>query len=193
VRIDNDAVTAAYGDARLGAGRGVGDVLVVTLGTGVGVAMLTNGQPLRTAAGTHPEAGHLWVPGDAPCYCGRASCWEQHASRSALQVGAARLGLDLDEAHSRARQGEPAARALFEGYGRAVAHGLADLVTLLGPERVVLGGGGARFLETFRPALEETIGHVTGCFGQVPVVAAELGDLAGAIGAALWAASTSDC
>jgi glucokinase len=191
VVIDNDAVTAAYGEVRLGAGRGARSVLMVTLGTGVGVAMLTDGRPLRTATGAHPEAGHLYVPGDAPCYCGRSSCWEQQASRSALQKAAGRLGLGLDDAFARASAGETAAAALFAAYGHAVGRGLADLLTLLAPERVVLGGGGARFLAAYQPALDQTLGAVIGCYPPVPVVPAELGDIAGAVGAALWAASSS--
>lgn len=191
VVIDNDAVTAAYGEVALGAGRGAGSVLMVTLGTGVGVAMLTGGRPLRTAAGVHPEAGHLYVPGDAPCYCGRSSCWEQQASRSALQHAVAdQLGLGLDDAYARASAGDAAATALFSAYGQAVGRGLADLLTLLAPERVVFGGGGARFLTGYRAALQQTLNEITGCYPPVPVVPAELGDIAGAVGAALRVASS---
>jgi glucokinase len=188
VVIDNDAVTAAYAETQLGAGQGARAVLMVTLGTGIGVAMLTDGVPMRTGSGAHPEAGHLSVPGDAACYCGRASCWEQHASRSALQARAATLGLDLDTAAAWALDGDPDAVALFAAYGTAIGVGLADLLTLLGPDRVVLGGGGARFFDLYRPALEAALAQVVDCYPPTPVVAATLGDLAGAIGAALWAA-----
>ena len=188
VTIDNDAVTAAYAEALLGAGRGARGVLMVTLGTGVGVAMMTNGRPLRTASGAHPEAGHLTISGVGPCYCGRTSCWEQQASRSALQAGAAAAGLTLDAAASSARDGDPTALALFTAYGRAVGMGLAELLTLLGPDRVVLGGGGARFCDLFVPALDEAMSEVVDCFAPTPIVIATLGDLAGAIGAALWVA-----
>ena len=191
VVIDNDAVTAAYAEAWLGAGRDARGVLMVTLGTGVGVAMLTEGQPLRTASGSHPEAGHLSVPGEAPCYCGRASCWEQQASRSTLQAQAARVGLDLDTAADRARDGESTAVALFTAYGTAIGAGLAELLTMLGPDRVVLGGGGARFFDLYLPALEQELARVVDCFAPTPVVRATLGDLAGAIGAALWAGRAS--
>lgn len=187
VVVENDAVTAAYAEARLGAGRGARGVLMVTLGTGVGVAMVTGGRPLRTSSGEHPEAGHLSVPGSSACYCGRASCWEQQASRAALQTQAAGLGLDLHDAATRARDGDPSATALFTAYGTSVGAGLADLLTLLGPDRVVLGGGGARFHDLFRPALDRALAEVVGCFTPPPVVTATLGDLAGAVGAALWA------
>jgi len=186
VVIDNDAVTAAYAETRLGAGQGARGVLMVTLGTGVGVAMLTDGHPLRTASGAHPEGGHLSVPGHAPCYCGRISCWEQHASRSMLQSRAEGLGLDLDTAQAWAKGGDPKTLGMFHDYGTSVGVGLADLLTLLGPDLVVLGGGGARFLDLFRPALDDALADVLDCYLPTRVVAATLGDLAGAIGAALW-------
>lgn len=185
VVVENDAVTAAYAETRLGAGRGARAVLTVTLGTGIGVAMLTDGRPLRTPAGTHPEAGHLLIPGEAACYCGRTSCWEQHASRAALQRQAEALGFDLDTAHAHAMDGEPSPAALFAAYGTAVGTGLADLLTTLGPDLVVLGGGGARYLDVYRPALERALAQVVDCYKPTPVVPAVLGDLAGAIGAAL--------
>jgi glucokinase len=189
VHIDNDAVTAAYAEVRIGAGRGARAVLTVTLGTGVGVAMLTDGVPHRTGAGVHPEAGHLWVPGDAQCYCGRTSCWEQQASRAALQRATAAQGLGLDEAFALAQQGDGIALELFASFGQAVAHGLADLLTAFGPDRVVLGGGAARFLKAYSQALETTLYSIRGCYQQPPLVTAKLGDLAGASGAALWVAS----
>lgn len=185
VVIDNDAVTAAYAETRIGAAQGSRAVLMVTLGTGVGVAMITNGHPLRTASGAHPEAGHLSVTGEATCYCGRSSCWEQRASRSALQRRAEALGLDLDTAHAWAKDGDPDTSALFAGYGAAVGEGLADLLTILGPELVVLGGGGSRYFDMYETTLQSALAKVVGCYEPPRVITAELGDLAGAIGAAL--------
>jgi glucokinase len=185
VVIDSDAVTAALGEARRGAGRAGRNILMLTLGTGVGVAMLREGRPVRTADGRHPEAGHLWLPGGAPCYCGRSSCWEQQASRAALQKTAAERwpGVDLAVLSE-----DFSAASLFDDYGRAVGIGLADLLTLYGPDLVVIGGGGARYLEVFRPTLEQALAEVRGCYEVPSVVAAELGDVAGAVGAALMAA-----
>lgn len=185
VVVDNDAVTAAHAETRVGAARDARAVLLVTLGTGVGVAMLTDGHPRRTASGTHPEAGHLSVPGNAPCYCGRTSCWEQHASRATLQRQVEALGLDLDCAHARATDGDPQATAVFATYGAAVGTGLADLLTVYGPDLVVLGGGGSRYINSYRPALEQALAQVVGCYEPPQVVTGVLGDLAGAIGAAL--------
>ena len=191
VVVDNDAVTAAYAETRLGAGRGVRAVLTVTLGTGIGVAMLTDGHPLRTASGVHPEAGHLSVPGVAACYCGRRSCWEQHASRAALQRQARAVGCDLDTAYARAMDGDPNTSALFAAYGTALGEGLAGLLSVLGPDVVVLGGGGSRYLDICRPALERAVAQVVDCYEPTRIVPAALGDLAGAIGAALLSEPTT--
>ncbi len=185
VVVENDALTAARGEALAGAGRGAASVLMVTLGTGVGVALLDHGTPHRTRAGTHPEAGHRSVAAGAPCYCGRSACWEQVASRAALERASHDLGLSLDEAADAAEAGDRAAAALFEQYGRAVADGIADLLTLFGPARVVLGGGGSRYLASYAGYLSERLDTIHGCYDPTPVVAGELGDLAGAVGAAL--------
>ena len=125
------------------------------------------------------------MSGDAACYCGRRSCWEQRASRTALQAAADGLGLDLRTLADRARGGDTEALAVFSAYGAAVAEGLADLLTLLGPEVVVLGGGGAVDLELFRLALLDKLATVQGCFEVPAIAAAQLGDLSGAVGAAL--------
>lgn len=74
VVIDNDAVTAACAETRMGAAEGSRAVLMGTLGIGVGVVMITDGHPLRTPCRAHPGAGHLSLTGEAPCYCGRSSC-----------------------------------------------------------------------------------------------------------------------
>jgi glucokinase len=121
--IDNDAAAAAIGESAYGAGRGSAALLVVTLGTGIGVAVVRRGQLLRAGDGSHPEAGHIAV-GDAPsaCYCGLADCWEQAASRTALER---LMAADLADAADRARSGDAHAAAAFGRYGARVAAGSA--------------------------------------------------------------------
>lgn len=107
--IDNDAVTAAIGEHNNGAGRGSDTLLVVTLGTGIGVALLCHGHAARAADGSHPEAGHLAVNGpSAPCYCGLPTCWEQLASRTALDRLTDNRSAELA---IKARTGDPDAAA----------------------------------------------------------------------------------
>lgn len=181
--IDNDAVTAALGELHHGAGLGSSALLVITLGTGIGVAMLRAGVAYRAADGSHPEAGHLAVTGPpAPCYCGLYTCWEQLASRTALERLVAG---DLAAAAVRARHGDPAQRALFDDYGHRIGFGLGSLLTLFRPDTVVLGGGGARYLDLFADAVQHSVRRAPEFASPLVLKAAALGDQSGAIGAAV--------
>jgi glucokinase len=190
--IDNDAVTAALGEARFGAGRSNPNMLMVTLGTGIGVCLLQHGQPFRAADGSHPEAGHLSISGpDAPCYCGRSTCWEQVASRRALQDAASSLfddardsSEDIDRASQLASTGDSAAIEMFANYGRRLADGLSNLIAAYGANFVVIGGSGSNYLPSYGPALREHLLEIQDCF-PIPIVGAQLGEDGGAIGAAL--------
>jgi glucokinase len=183
--IDNDAVTAALGESAQGAGKGARSVLMITLGTGIGVALVVDGRPVRAVDGTHPEAGHIPVAGtSAPCYCGLPTCWEQLASRTALDQ------LTCDETAefaARAAAGDTVASSVFDIYGVRVAAGLGVLLTLSHPARVVLGGSAAQYLPLFSPALQETLRRSPGFSWNPPLHVAALGALSGAIGAAVMA------
>lgn len=183
--IDNDAVTAAVGENLYGAGDLSSSLLMVTLGTGVGVAMLTQQRPVRAADGSHPEAGHLAIPGPpAPCYCGFATCWEQLASRTALDSS---TGNRTAETASLAHAGDAAAISQFLTYGQYVGAGLVNLLGIYRPERVIFGGGAARYLPLWDPGLAAAIGR-KGPFDWTPhLTQARLGSLSGAIGAAILA------
>jgi glucokinase len=183
--IDNDAVTAAIGEHNNGAGRGSDTLLVVTLGTGIGVALLCHGHAARAADGSHPEAGHLAVNGpSAPCYCGLPTCWEQLASRTALDRLTDNRSAELA---IKARTGDPDAAAVFDVYGRRVGTGLGTLLTLLKPDRVVIGGGAARYLDLAETGMRRSLRRAPGFTAVLELRAAELGNLAGAIGAAILA------
>ena len=183
--IDNDAVVAAVGEHACGAGRGSAGLLVVTLGTGVGVAALTGGRPFRGADGGHPEAGHIPVGNPrAPCYCGLPSCWEQLASRTALDH---LTGNDTEALAAKARGGDVAAAQMFDTYGERVGTGLLTLLAIFRPDRVVVAGGAARFIDLFSHGLRRSLGRGPKYTPKAAVVAAELGNLSGAIGAAVMA------
>jgi glucokinase len=183
--IGNDAAAAAIGEHAYGAGRGSAGLLVITLGTGVGVAALAGGRPFRGTDGSHPEAGHIPVGGlPAPCYCGLPSCWEQLASRTALD----RLTQDATEACAvNARGGDAAAARLFDAYGECVGAGLVILLAIFRPDRVVVAGSAARFLDLFGHGLRRALDRGPRYTPTPAVAAAELGDLSGAIGAAVMA------
>jgi glucokinase len=181
--IDNDAVTAAIGEHAYGAGRDSTGLLVITLGTGVGVAALVRGRPVRGADGCHPEAGHIAVSGPpASCYCGLPTCWEQLASRTALHQLA--VG-EIHELAGKARGGDTAASQVFDTYGERVGAGLTTLLTIFRPDRVILGGSAAQYADLFEHGLHQSLNRAAR-YTQTPALAtAELGNLAGAIGAAV--------
>lgn len=183
--IENDAAAAAIGEHIHGAGHGSRTSVTVTLGTGIGVAVIADGRLLRAGDATHPEAGHIAVPdAPTPCYCGLSDCWEQAASRTALE---AMTGPDPANAAEAARHGDAEASRIFEHYGRRVAAGLATLLTLFRPDRVVLGGSGARYLDLYAHAMQAGLERNAPFRWTPPILPARLGDMAGAVGAAVLA------
>lgn len=183
--IDNNAVTAAVGENTSGAGKNAASLLVVTLGSAIGVGLLVDGRPVRGADGSHPEAGHLPVSGvSAPCFCGLSACWEQVASRPALDhLTSGRT----DEFAARARAGDMVAQTVFDLYGCRVAAGLAILLPLVRPARLVLAGSAAEYLSLFSSALDESLRRAAPYSHSPAVVPSALGALSGAIGAAVLA------
>jgi glucokinase len=196
--IDNDAVTAAIGEHARGAGRGAARLLMITLGTGVGTCVLDRGRPYRGSDGIHPESGHLPVPGpSAPCYCGLPACWEQKASRAALEracqafLGPGAPGSTARESAEftaeRARAGDRDAQEVFRSYGADVGQGVATLTTAFRPSHVVIGGGGAAYFDLFAAGTRGALARQSPYEITAELRPAELGDLAGAIGAAVMA------
>jgi glucokinase len=209
VAVDNDATCTAWGEHRAGAGRQLWDMLCVTLGTGIGAGIVQDGELVRGAHGFAGEAGHMVVDPAGPlCPCGRRGCWERMASgsglarlaRDAAEAGRLRRALDLAGGAVAAVQGEHVSAAADEGDAEAlellrsfawwVALGIANLVTLLDPGGVVVGGG---LIGIGDPLLDPTRDHYRSLVmshdarRDVRILAAELGERAGAIGAALLA------
>jgi len=195
VFVENDAVAAAIGEYHFGAGRGAERLLLVTLGTGIGGALLENGQPFREVDGQHPESGHIPIFGDEiTCYCGLTGCWEQSASRLALERSLAPLNVGhvspvelITLVAAQARGGDANAKGAFVEYGRKVGRGIAALHTLYGPSVTVVGGTVAKDLDLFSSGISHSLTRADGFFRQVPIVPAELGPEAGAVGAAVLA------
>jgi glucokinase len=212
VVVDNDANCAAVAEHRIGAAVGVDDVVLVTLGTGIGGGVILGGELRRGAAGFAGEPGHMVVdPNGPPCPCGRRGCWERYASgsglsrlaRDAAAAGRAAAVLALaggdpedvrgEHVTRAAADGDPDALAVMAELGWWVALGVSNLENLLDPEVVVLGGGlveaGELLLEPTRAAYATL---VLGYEHRPPVriEAAHLGAEAGAVGAALLAADS---
>ena len=170
--IDNDVVVAGLAECRWGPARGSHSLLCVTLGTGIGAVLIRDGSPVRASDGQHPEGGHIPVPGAGhPCYCGLPQCWEQVASRTALDR--MRNSATSDDA------------GLWAEYADRVASGLITLLTLYHPAAVVIGGSVARHWAELEPPLVESLSRFREFDPSVPLLASDLGERAGALGASL--------
>lgn len=205
VRVDNDANAAAYAEYRFGAARGYRHMLLVTVGTGIGGGIVSDGRLFRGANGFAAEIGHVIVePGGPLCGCGNRGCWEQVAAGRAID----RMGRQAAREHEHsilrklaggdpesvtgvtvtqaAQQGDEAALRVLGEVGRRLGEGIGGLVNTLDPQIVVVGGGaivaGDLLLEPARAAYH---GAVEGPDHRprVPIVPAQLGNDAGAIGA----------
>ena len=189
VFVDNDANMTARAEARFGAGRGCQSALVLTMGTGIGGALLCGDEVVRGAHGLAGEFGHMQVvPQGLPCECGQTGCWEQYASgRVIARFGAAHGNLGGTAVTDAARAGERWAREAFDEVGRWLGVGLAGLVASFDPEIIIIGGGlseaGDLLLDPAREALSLRLPG-RGYRGEPLLVSAELGPEAGFIGAA---------
>lgn len=215
VLIENDANCALWAEAELGAGRGASDIVMVALGTGIGGAVMVDGRLRVGAHGFAGEPGHMVVSRDGVlCPCGRRGCWERYASGAGLawlaqqavgpageRSGANRivelaggdpLAIRGEHVTTAADEGDDIARAVFEEFARWVAVGIGSLMNILDPDLVIIGGGlidhSRHYLERVRDLLAaEVLG--AGAHRPIPIAAASLGPMAGAIGAALLAAT----
>jgi glucokinase len=208
VVIENDANAAAWAEWRFGAGQGESHLVCVTLGTGIGGAVITDGVMLRGKYGVAGEFGHMTVvPGGHRCECGNRGCWEQYASgnslvREARELAASgspvaqnlldRVGGDpgritgpsITEA---AKDGDPVAVELFEEVGRWLGVGLANIAAAFDPGTFVVGGGVSQAGELFLGPARDTFRRTLtgrGFRPEAQILRAALGNDAGMVGAA---------
>lgn len=213
VILENDANSAAFGEYWMGAGRGRGDLCMLTLGTGVGGGLILNGRIWRGARGMAAEMGHVTVePDGVSCPCGNIGCLEQYASATAIRrmareeadrepSDAMRKALtgpaefEAAQVYALAMEGDPAAKRVFERVGRALGISLAALINVLNLPMYVIGGGVSAGWEAFAPAMiaeirkrsfvyEATSPEAGGELKKTIVARALLGGDAGLIGAA---------
>jgi glucokinase len=209
VRVANDASCAGWGERVLGAARGRDDVLLVTLGTGIGGGIVSGAQLQEGANGFAGEFGHMVIDPHGPrCPCGKRGCWERFASGSGL----GRLGREAAEAGDAPRlvelaggdpeavrgehvtraaaEGDPGATAVMASFAWWLALGLANLANVFDPGTIVIGGGlagaGLILLEPVRAAFAGLV-EAFEYRPRIDIVAARLGEQAGAVGAALLA------
>lgn len=198
VVLENDANCAAHAELVLGAARDVDSMVMITIGTGIGGALVLGGRLFRGAHGLAGEFGHMQVvPDGLACECGLRGCWEQYCSGRALErVTRVALGRHLDgpEVAAMAFAGNDVARHAFASVGTWLGVGVAGLVSAFDPELVVVGGGvsavGDLLLDPARAALHESLQGTD--HRAVPrLVSALLGPESSAVGAALLARDSS--
>ena len=185
----NDARAFGLAELCLGAGRGASTMIGLTLGTGVGGVVAIDGRVHQGHDGTAGEIGHQTLEADGPeCGCGNRGCLEAFARADRI---AARCGAETaEEAIERARAGDPRALDGLAQVGRYLGTGIANMITVLTPDRVVIGGGLSVAFDLLADAIHLEIRrrvHTTSLVG-VEIVPAALGTWAGAIGAAIHGA-----
>ena len=192
VRLINDARAFGLAELRLGAGRGCDTMVGLALGTGVGGVVVVGGEVHFGHDGTGGELGHqTLLPDGPPCTCGNRGCLEAFAKADA--VAAACGTSTAEEAVTAAQSGDERAVAGLAEIGRWLGVGIANLIVVLTPDRVVLGGGvsgaGDLLVEPIRAEVRRRV-FVTD-LDAVEIVTAELGTWAGSIGAGINGAATA--
>jgi len=206
--VENDANAAALGEHWMGAGRGIDDLIYITISTGVGGGLIFRGRLYHGVSGTAGEVGHMVIDPTGPrCPCGRMGCLEALASGTAIardaraavaegrptSLSAAGASLSAIDVARAAREGDPLAREIFTRAARYVGIGVTNLVNLLNPAMVIIGGGvsgaGDLLFAPVRRIVREEAFERPGA--AVQIVPAALGDDAGVVGAAAVALERS--
>lgn len=191
LRVENDANCFALAEARLGAGRGGELVFGVILGTGVGGGIVLNDRIWTGPQHIAGEWGHHSIDPNGPeCYCGRRGCVEKLLSGPALEAfyrEASGEALAAPEIVARAAGKDPAAIATLDRYAALFGRAMANLISILDPSVVVLGGGLSHLDVLYDRGRDEVAARVFNDELRTPIRRNELGDSAGVIGAALLA------
>ncbi len=199
VVVEGDAIAACYGEWRFGAGMGLEHLLYVTVSTGIGGGVISDGRLLHGRRGMTSHVGHFHMAMEGPrCSCGTIGCFEAFAAGTALDRRARQAALDHPDSLlaavpsptagtvvEAARQGDPVALRLVEQEADYLGEGFASLIHLYSPERVIMGGGVSHGFDLMEARIHVAIQRSTmPSFRDVRVVKAGLGDNAGLVGAA---------
>jgi glucokinase len=189
--LENDANAAALGEMWIGAGRGVKDLVLITLGTGIGGGIVVDGKVLHGFLGMAGEIGHMTVYSDGnPCGCGNCGCLEKHASATAIAAMGQMMhfgaGITAAGVYQLALQGNERAKLVFQSVGHALGIALANLINLFNFPLYLLSGGPLPAWEFFAPAMFTEIRKRSFTFVRTGtrVEKATLGADAGLFGAA---------
>jgi glucokinase len=201
VVIENDANAAAIGELWQGAARGCRTIICLTLGTGVGGGIILDGKLWRGATNAAAEIGHMTVEpfGGFPCGCGSRGCLEVYASATAIvrmarearpRYPSSRLctgdGLTAEDVYRSAMEGDELSIEVFRRVGAYLGIGLANLINILNPEMIVIGGGVANAWELFDSDMRQQVNQRAFALpgSKVKIVRAQCDDDAGLLGAA---------
>ncbi len=206
VHVDNDATVAGFAESIAGVSAGSEASVFLTLGTGVGGAIIIGGRPYSGVHGVGSEIGHMILALDGePCSCGNKGCFERYASATAIiregcravaehpeSAIMKRCGGKVERINAKmiidcAKEGDKTARDVFATYVKGLAHGIVSIINILDPEVIVLGGGvsmaGEFLLSAVREEVEKLVFYKTMPHAHIEL--AQLGADAGIIGAAL--------
>jgi glucokinase len=196
VRIDNDAAAAALGEYWRGAGMGSERMAMVTVGTGIGGALVVGGRTYRGARRFHPELGHHVIdPAGPACYCGAAGCWEILAAGPAIARAWADTRRERGEIDDNggaeglfaaARAGDADAMRVVAQIGRYLGAGLTNIAAFYAPDVVVIGGGVSRHFDLLEPGMRDMLSRTCGIQpgAGIELRQSTLGENAGILGAA---------
>jgi len=161
VTVDNDVRALTVAEQWFGAGVGLSDFAVVTVGAGIGCGLVVHGRVVAGAHGVAGEIGHVTVdPSGPPCHCGNRGCVEAIAGEAAIvrqiREATGTQVADATEAVDLARRGVPGAREVYAHAGEAIGRGIATVANLLGPERVIISGEGLAAHDLFAEQIRDT-------------------------------------
>jgi glucokinase len=201
VILENDANAAALGEKWMGAGRDVDDLVLLTLGTGIGGGIIADGRVIHGYLGMAGELGHITVaPNGNPCGCGNQGCLEKHASATAITAMASLLqlgdNLSSEAVYQMAARGDEKARRIFRSMGEALGTALAMLINTFNFRLYLLSGGVLGAWDLFAPAMIEEARRRSFTFRSTDtrIEKALLGHMAGLYGAAYlpWLEQSSE-
>jgi glucokinase len=171
ILLENDANAAALGEMWMGAGKNVKDLILLTLGTGIGGGIVIDGKVLHGAYGMAGEFGHMTViPEGNPCGCGNRGCLEKHASASAIAAMASMMHfgheVTSEQVYEMAVEGNERAKMVFESMGRALGIAIANLIHIFNFPLYLISGGPLPAWKFFAPAMLAEVNSRSFVFGR---------------------------
>lgn len=203
VSLENDGIAAAIGEWQFGAGRGLANLVYVTVSTGIGGGIISDSRVVRGRKGMAGHIGHMSVmPNGAPCPCGNNGCFEAYGSGTAFRLRAQARAMDCSETtlgrdgavfegksvFAAARNGDRLANCLIDEEAEILGRGFTSLIHIFSPDVVVMGGGLSHEFDRLQPGIQDYISRwAMPAFKDVELRRAALGQNSGLIGAAALA------